>query len=292
MDAATYPKLTDSQRQERVSNRARELMLSGGMGEYLDGRGPAWTDVQIKLRDEAFAQAQAETDAEYGAPSWSPDGAETDIDWSAEPRDGLRVALRERDSAVRVRDAAAGVVERALQRKANCEAELREYTDLDQQIDEFYATALRQNTSDDLPYALASASRDRQVASDRHDHATKALKTLESELRIAERELQRRQRTCHLWATRALILHAETIAVELAEVQERADALRDVLTGLSYTAFPSNAGATPITNNILRVLNAEPRSKEVDYQKLEPFRQRWLTAHAGLMHDPDLELGP
>jgi hypothetical protein len=122
MDANFQPRLTGPARTSKIAARARELMVEGGMEAYLDPHSPAWGDSQIALRDKAFLTAQQEIESQFGLPNWSPPNIDdVEIDWSAEPRAGLRLALRERDAALLSRDKAAAVAHRSATRCSELE---------------------------------------------------------------------------------------------------------------------------------------------------------------------------
>ena len=190
MDVSLTPRLSGPARTEKIATLAKEIMQANGMADiWFTPHAPAWGDAQIAIRDEAFAEAQAQIEAEHGVPTWQPQTpvGDNDVDWSAEPRDGLRLVLRERDNALALRDRAAVIAHRSATRCAEIDAGLIAYATLDQEIDAWRIQQARDDLNEDLPYALSSALRDRAVTTDRYDHSSRAKLQFESELRQAER---------------------------------------------------------------------------------------------------------
>ena len=96
MDVSLTPRLSGPARTEKIATLAKEIMQANGMADiWFTPHAPAWGDAQIAIRDEAFAEAQAQIEAEHGVPTWQPQTpvGDNDVDWSAEPRDGLRLVL-------------------------------------------------------------------------------------------------------------------------------------------------------------------------------------------------------
>jgi hypothetical protein len=101
-------------RQERIEQRAREYMHKNGIGpEYFTPHSPVWGPRETQIRDEALRQAQDDVAVEMGLPLWEPAADSDGVDWSAEPRDGLRAALQERAHAEHARDGASLIAHRA-----------------------------------------------------------------------------------------------------------------------------------------------------------------------------------
>jgi hypothetical protein len=227
-------------------------------------------------------------------PQWSPNGAsEGDgIDWSAEPRDGLRAALRERDAYERDRDRAAVVSRNATKMVAALEIQLKQFDGLGAQIDAFTLEQARAGTDEELPYALSSAAQERSRVLDRLDRGIKANQTLQAELRDSQRQLEQAQRICHLWCQRIMVMQAEKVAAELFAAQANADALRDDLNAFAYTVFPGTGGPVELTATLHRALNTQPKPREEDHAKIQPLKEPWLRAFSALLTDPYADLLP
>ena len=88
MDVSLTPRLSGPARTEKIATLAKEIMQANGMADiWFTPHAPAWGDAQIAIRDEAFAEAQAQIEAEHGVPTWQPQTPvdDNDVDWSAEP---------------------------------------------------------------------------------------------------------------------------------------------------------------------------------------------------------------
>ena len=292
MDSMTTAKLSGPARTSKIATLAKTIMQANGMtDEWFTGHSPVWGDEQIAIRDNAFVEAQAQVEAEYGVPTWSPQTPVDDsdvVDWSAEPRDGLRLALRERDNALALRDKAASVANRSAQRCAELDVSLLVYSDLESQVDSWRIQQAREDSNDEMPYALSSALRDRAVTTDKYDHATKAKLQFESELRQAERVIQAKQRVASMWAQRILVMHGELVADQLATVQADADRLRASLDSLAATHFPSCNGPAPVTHRLVEAINST--SAPPDPNAAAELKGRWMAMHAALMADADAVL--
>lgn len=293
MDVSLTPRLSGPARTEKIAQLAKTLMQANGMDDkWFSGHSPCWGDAQIAIRDNAFAEAQAQIEAEHGVPTWQPQTQVVDdndpIDWGAEPRDGLRLALRERDNALALRDRAALIANRSATRCAEIDAGLIAYATLDQEIDAWRIQQAREDSNDEMPYALSSALRDRALTTDRYDHATKAKLQFESELRQAERVLQAKQRVASMWAQRILVMHGELVADQLATVQADADRLRACLDSLAATHFPSCNGPAPVTHRLIEAINST--SAPPDPNAAAELKGRWMAMHEALMADADAPL--
>jgi hypothetical protein len=86
-----------------------------------------------------------------------------------------------------------------------------------------------------------------------------------------------------------LLEYAAIRATALREAQARVDSLRNDLLGLSYAPFPSQQGATPLSADILTLVRP-PQPNEPSLQELQPYKDRWLAAHAKLLEDADAEV--
>ncbi len=120
MDAGIRPK--PENRQARIEARARELMIEAGVAaEFFTPHSPPWEQREVKIRNEALDRAREEVNLELGLPILDTgDDATPPIDWSPEPKDALRAALRERDDAERDRDKAATIARNAIQHGGRC----------------------------------------------------------------------------------------------------------------------------------------------------------------------------
>jgi hypothetical protein len=292
MDSMTSIKLSGPARTSKIATLAKELMQAAGMADiWFTPHSPVWGDEQIAIRDNAFVEAQAQIEAEYGVPTWQPQSTADDndlIDWGAEPRDGLRLALRERDSALALRDKAASVANRSAQRCAELDVSLLCYSDLESQVDAWRIQQARDDLNDEMPYALSSALRDRAIQTDKYDHATKAKLQFESELRQAERVLQAKQRVASMWAQRILVMHGELVATELVVVQTHADKLRASLDSLASCHFPAANGPAPVTHRLVEAINST--SAPPDPNAAAELKGRWMALHEALMADADAVL--
>jgi hypothetical protein len=284
------PRLSDSERQDRVQAKARELMLQHeGMAEYMLPGSPAWGQEQIDIRDRCFAAAQAEVDVAYYSYK-GVKGPDDEIDWSQPAREGLRAAQGEVDLAQQAVEEAQTVYQRAQSQLDNTKADLTRYNNLDERIRQYTVDQLKAGQDTELNYSLKQDKAQQSRLQDRHDIASSATERLASELRTAEQRLSHKLRVCHIWATKVLLEeYAEERAAELRAAMAKVDSLRNDLLGLSYAPFPSQQGPTPLNHELITLLRS-PQPAEPSMQELQPYKERWLAAHRALMDDPDAEL--
>jgi hypothetical protein len=284
------PRLSDSERQERVQAKARELMLQhDGMAEYMLPNSPAWTQQQIDIRDKCFAAAQAQLDVEFHNYK-GVKGPDDDVDWAQPAREGLRVAQGELDLAQQAVDEAQTVYQRAQSQLDNTKADLTKYNDLDDRIRSYTVDQLKAGQDTELNYTLKQEKAQQSRLQDRHDIASSATERLAGELRTAEQRRSHKLRVAHIWATKVLLEeYAEQRAAELRAAMAKVDILRNDLLGLSYAPFPSQQGPTPLNHDLITLLRS-PQPSEPSMQELQPYKERWLAAHRALMDDPDAEL--
>jgi hypothetical protein len=201
---------------------------------------PAWGDNEVAIRERCRKQAEDEIDSQYPVVGpHVPDGvSDDDADWSLEPREGLRRALAERAEAVRLRNAAAEVADRAAARVQKAEREVESFADLDAQIEHFEVQQARSGSFADLPYGLHRQSAERATARDRVEHARRAHKTLLAELRDAEAVVAAKNRVANVWASRVVADEAEEVCRHYHEVRAEAESVRTSLLGLAQVRFP------------------------------------------------------
>jgi hypothetical protein len=208
------------------------------------------------------------------------------IEDTGDPREGLREARAALAEAEQARDDAGETVDRALRRMAKAESDLAQFDSLNGKIDAWHIAQVRTGGTGEMPYALASASRERAAATDRLEHAHRAHQALTGELKDAESKVQQCQRAASLRAQRVLLEQAEERAEALERLMATADDIRAELDALAQCSFPNAGGVCQVTPPILRALNmvSKPRD-ELTPLDLQPFKERWQEQHARLLNE-------
>ena len=103
MDVSLTPRLSGPARTEKIATLAKDDHASqrhGGQLVYTAMR-PYGATLKLLSATKPSPRRKPRVEAEHGVPTWQPQTPvdDNDVDWSAEPRDGLRLALRERDNA-------------------------------------------------------------------------------------------------------------------------------------------------------------------------------------------------
>lgn len=279
--------ISPASREELIAKRASALMREEMDESFFTPWSPAWGDNEVAIRERCRKRAEDEVDAMHPVVGpYVPNGvSEDDCDWSLPPRDGLRRALAERDEAIRLRNAAAEVADRAAARVAKAEREVEAFADLDAQIENFEVQQARVGSFGELPYGLQRQSAERATARDRVEHARKAQKVLLAELRDAEQVVAAKNRVCNIWASRVVAEVAEELCRHYHEVRAEAESVRASLLGLARVHF---AHSGLLDNKLLHeALNAQEQTPTP--QELAAASEPWRDLHSRLLQDPDTE---
>jgi hypothetical protein len=208
-------------------------------------------------------------------------------------RHTLRRELEQRDAALSLRDKAAATVEAARGHLAAVEEELRQFDDLDDDIEAARATRIAESLEAgggvpdlDTPELHQVIVR-RGEASNRLSAFRQAMTRLESSLADAERTLAAR-RSNVASAALAVVGHiVDTHARELRHIEEQAAALRKKLIGA--TALRPGA-QTPLHRDTLAMLRDDPPNAVLSRNdgSAAPI---WNGLFAKLLNDPGARLG-
>jgi hypothetical protein len=275
-----------SEQQQLTREQAlRDAMVRRGF-KFTERETNWWTPEDIRIRDQAHAEVDADPAWRQQAPSPTSDialPAPTDI---AQARRLLSAANIERDAAALSASNVASAMHRAEQRVSDLANQLEAFSDLDDDITAHAVREIRDDKDTALPHHLAMRRQDRSRVMDRFDMAKAAQGRLRLDLQVAEAVLRdARERAAQL-GVHVIRLALEAKLSGIVEREAQVLAARCELLSFCECWFPiadRDASMSPRINALLTMVPVEPSA--------DPnVKQHFVQVHERLLTDADCEI--
>ena len=197
----------------------------------------------------------------------------------------LRIALKNAISDATQADVAyrhaASLVVKATARVTESEVALATYDSLPAELAEFEVSQLKDGSELELPYHLAQATKDQQVAMDKLQRAIAAKKQLVAEQdKIAAAELKCKRLVMY-FINAVCVSIARQMTAELLSLEAKAHELRSCVCALQLP------GGNNMPADVVNPIYA-PKG---DIRVSEPAKDKWIALQLALRSDADATLG-
>lgn len=209
--------------------------------------------------------------------------ATTNVDEMGAARERLRAATRAVEATRRKAEAAETAARRASEIVQRARVKCECFRDLDKRIHQFRVDAVRSGTETKLPKELKAQLRARVDADEELESALAISKTLGAESVDALRELERAQSDLSDAAAGVVLVRAQEVARELAELNRRRHGLRLLLSqALAVVPFAHIRG-----DRIVRAVEDPEPQLPLDHGPEHKAAAWWLRQRARLIADAD-----